>query len=1473
MALPTSTIGGLISGMDTNSIIEQLMAIERVSVKRLENKKSELDLQLEAYQSVNNLLLEFANKSSTLSESATWNTKSASSSNENALSVTSTDSAVDGSHQFKVARLASNAKFMSGGFSSMDDPVLPMGIGTEQIETEYDLDTQIADFNGGNGVDMGWITLNQGANSVNIDLSGCDTMLDVVAELTGQASNAGIKISVNIYNESNQDLAEDVGMPMGLSITCDNPDDGAIVFSNYDGSTGNPASTCAEDLGLTTLTAMDNSGLSGVFEGDDLYKWDLPNPTTDKAVSGTITLENALGRCVRDTEVKSLNGGLGIYHGSIRVSNSDGDVTEIDLSTCETLKDITTTINDTYGAGIEAYVDGDGLRIIDKAGGTETMHISNVGSGTTATDLGLTDLTYDAASDEYIGTNINQLNDRTSLKMLRDGLGINDGECGDVIIRKDGVEYIADLGDAQTLGDVIYALKNAKSDAGNKIHNLNVSLDDNGIKMEATDGTTFSVRSDTGADSSNTTAIDLGIDTDTNDVSSFTGYKLTGDLNSVQIERLMGTKSFTRDTSLKEYANINAGEKITITDKVGRSVTFTAEEDSTVGDMLDAINNPNDTCQVQLFMEPETNSFTLADTSNLFAWVDENTLIDDLKNGEFFDDSWQIGCSDSEGNETSFDFQGVTTLGDMIDTFNQKCQDAGVLLEASINSAGTGIDIEDTGNGDEPVKIGEIGSDAHAAELFGIAGEGLGGINGTLPRPDSAAVGVVGDLTVAGLIGAKIGFAAGNNVASGETTGLKGTQFIFDGINGCAGMKGIMPDGTKYNTLDGFTASVNGTDYAIDLSGISSDDSMTDLIKELNSQMSSQGLDINFSLNNAQNGLEIENNSGYDLTFSNLAGSRTATDLGFTSKTFESGESVNAGDLDTQWISRSTTLESLTGDAAFYAGKISITNTTGQMSEISFSGAETIGDVIDAINNDGVGITAGINSSGDGIIIFDDANGEGKLSIREVNGGTTAEKLGLLGSGDYEVDGSFERSITVDPDDDLRDVMNNIANSGIDVQCSIINDGSDFAPYRLSITSSNSGKESDLLLDTDIAAFNFNKTSSGKDAVLLYGQGNSGVSPVMITSPTNDNNSAVLGLDISMKQTTEDWVTVNVSQEKSQISDSIKELVEAYNAIIDLVDEFDDWDEETGSPGVFFADSNIRSLINGISDSFFTISEGEEGDLTMWYDIGVKFNDDGKLEVDSSTLNDMISNKYDAVKNLMCKTMDVARSDLAATVSTTDKGATDPKNAINGDNNQDDYGEGNGFESRNAMDEENGYQYTINFDKTRTLEYLNIYHVDTEEMPAADYALKKFMVEYLDASSNKWVELRNISNNTQSLNTIGFADPTAVKAVRITGYESNSDDNKFRLTEVEAMESQGLSAQQSNITDSLTDGINGWFASIQETINNKTTDIDDQLDSLNDRMEEKELNLINKYANMEQNLANITAQGNYFSSQAASWSK
>ena len=1474
MALPTQSIGGLISGMDTNSIIQQLMDIEKISVKRLENKKAELDLQLEAYQSVNNLLAEFATKASSLADSNLWKNKSVTSSDEDSLKVTATESAVNGSHQFKVSRLASNAKFMSGGFSDMDSAVIPMGTGTTKVATEYDLTTQIADFDNGNGVEMGWVTLTQGSSTVNIDLTNCKTMQDIAVELSGQASAAGISLSVNIYNEGNKSDAEFYNMPMGLSITCDNPADGSLVFTDYDGSTGHPASTCATDLALTTLTSLPNTDLSGVYQGDDLYGWNLTAPTVDQPNNGTITLENSQGRCVRQTEVKNLNGGLGIYHGSIRVNNSDGNVKEIDLSTCETLSDITTKINDTYGVGIEAYVDGNELKIRDKLNGGQTVTIENVGSGTTATDLGLDNLTYDSANSTYTGTNINSISDKTSLKMLNDGLGINNGTCGNVLIKKDGREYIADLNNAQTIGDVIYALENAESDSGHKISNLNVSLDGNGIKMESTDAAKFEVRSDPGASGTNTTALDLGIDTDTNEVSSFTGYKLVGDLNSVQIGRLMGQKSFSNDTSLKEYANINAGDTITVTDKLGRSVSYTATADSTVNDLLEAVNNPNDTCQVKLYMEPSTNGFNIADISELFSWVDRSTKIEDLYNGDKFDETWKIGVSDSNNNETSFDFQGATTLGDVIDIFNQKCTDDGITLTASINSSGTGINIEDTGGGGYAVQIGEIGSTAHSAELFGIAGSGMGGINGTLPRPADQVVTPVSDLTITGAIAEKIGFGAGNNTASGTQTGLKGTQFIFDGINGCSGMKGIMPDGTKYNTLDGLVATIGGTDYTLDLSSIGCDDSMNDLLNTLNSQMASHGQDVTFTLNSAQNGIEVVNNGSADVTFSNLnTGSRTATDLGLTEKVVGAGTSVNAGDLDTQWIARSTTLESLTGDKAFYAGAIQITNTAGKMSEIKFNSAETIGDVIDQINNNGLGVTAGINSSGDGIVIIDTANGEGKLTIGEVNGGSTAEKLGILGSGDSEVDGSFERTITIDTNDDLRDVMDKVAKCGIDVQCSIINDGSDFAPYRLSISSTNTGKESDLLLDSDIDLFNFTKTSDGQDAVLLYGQGNSGSSPIMLTSPTNDNNSAVLGLELNLKQTSEEWVTVSVSQEKDQVSTAINDLVEAYNGILDLIDEFDDWDSEAGEGGLFFADSNIRGLVNSLSDTFFTMSENADGGLTMWYDIGVKFGDDGKLEVDSSTLNDMVNNKYEVLKDLMCKSVDVARGDIGATVSTTDRGATDPKNAINGNSNQEDFGSGNGFESSRAMNEDSGYQYTVNFDRARTIESLNIYHVNTEDMPAADYSLNKFLVEYLDASTDKWVELRNINNNQQAINTIGFENPTSVRAVRITGYTSNSDDNKFRLAEIEAKESQGLSAKQSNTTDSLTDSVNGWFASIKSTLDNQAEDISSQIEDLNERMEAKELNLINTYAAMEQNLAQIKSQGDYFAQQAASWSK
>lgn len=1457
MALPTQMIGGLISGMDTNSIINQLMEIERIQVKKLEQKRGEAELQLEAYRGVNSLLMEYSSAASKLAENATWNTKTAVSNNDSLLTASALDIAVPGVHQFKVAQLASNAKFMSSGFATMDDPILPMGIGTEMVEEAYGLNTNFDDYNGGAGVGtLGKIIIRDTDNPTNfkeVDLTGCEDMSDMASKIfTAAKFDLGFtSFSFDTYN--------------GIGFSTN----GLEHFTIEDFDATDDTATRLNLVGLTSVTGHD---FGYEKEGDDpiFYEW-TPGatlPAVETAIPGTISIENALGRVVRDTEVKALNGGKGIYHGAIRVVNSMGNGVEVDLSTCETLNDIAQKINTANGVGVEVSVSDNELVIKDMLSGGGTVYVQNVGAGTTADDLGLTNLTQNVPG-EYTGTNINQMIERTSIKMLRDGRGINDGELGNIEIIKGGVTYTADLSHATTVGDIMFAMENAKDDAENIISGLDMQIDGNRLVAVNTDGVDMAIVSKVEGGETNRTAEDLGLasaDAVSTTTQNITGYNLLGDLNSVQIGSLMGQRSFSQDSTI-ESLGMAVGEDLTVTDKNGQSVTYTVSAGDTIKDMMEAINNTSDGAEVVMFLDAEIGGFTIGDTSSATEWVFNDTPLTDVQDYAALGGT-QMRITNGDGVDTTVDIAGATTIGDVLSIINS----SGAGVTASINSTKTGINIVDNTTGSGLTSIHEVGG-GHVAEFFGLLVTGDGGISGIPMKQDPAAIAALGDLTVSGTGMGAVGFDAGNSVASGAITGLKGNNIFAAGINGvqAPGVHDAGAAGEITSSIGSIGIIIDGVQTDLDFSDIKADSSMNDLIKKLNTEVSALNPDITFKINKAQNGIEVTNSSAFAVSFVNAAGSTAASDLGLTNLSLASGKTGNAGDLDTQWVTRGMKLSELTKDKTFSAGSINITNSLGGNADISLIGCDTVGDVIDAINGSAAGVTASINSTGDGIRLIDDSGGEGNITVGESSGGTTASKLGLIGTSFGELDGSFEKTLTIDDNDSLRDVMNNVAYSGLDVQCSIINDGSDFAPYRLVITSKDSGSRGDLLIDTDISAFSFDQTSKGRDAVVLYGNSASGVSPVMMTSPENTNNAAVLGIDLEFHNTSDEWVTLTVGEEKEAATEGINTLVGAYNTMCDLIDEFDDFDSETSKGNIFFADSNIRSLMDTLTDAFFTVTDTDNGGMSMWYDLGVKFNDEGKLEVDQAVLSAKISSSFDAVRDLMLNSLNVCRKDLHTTVQTTDKGIYDPTNAINGNNDIEDFGSTNGFESAGEIPD-GGYQYTVNFDKIRTLDKLNIYHPNSKDYPAEDYALENFMVEYLNPNNNQWTELRNVTNNKSPVNYMGFMNPTAAKGVRITATSSNADDNKFRIAEIEAFEPHGLGANQEATLESLTDSISGWFVGVEENLKEQMESIDSQIEKVEEKLEQVELNHIRTYTNMESALANITAQGDYFAQQAASWS-
>ncbi len=206
----------------------------------------------------------------------------------------------------------------------------------------------------------------------------------------------------------------------------------------------------------------------------------------------------------------------------------------------------------------------------------------------------------------------------------------------------------------------------------------------------------------------------------------------------------------------------------------------------------------------------------------------------------------------------------------------------------------------------------------------------------------------------------------------------------------------------------------SGTSEDIDLTGV---EDIHDIVDRINAS----GLNIMAGINAATTGLSLFETTGGAITVEEAGEGTTAADLGIlgTSTT----DTLVGSDLN-PIISRETRLINIDSVSRFFLERMRINTTDGSylVDLSSPSMPETVGDILDRINNTVPGLEARINSAGDGIELVSDQ----PITIEE-DGGSTADELGLLGEssrfGPYSLFGSMEslREALLDNDADALD--------------------------------------------------------------------------------------------------------------------------------------------------------------------------------------------------------------------------------------------------------------------------------------------------------------------------------------------------------------------------------------------------------------------------------------------------------------------
>ena len=131
-------LSGLISGMDTEAIVSELMKAQRLKTTKIQNKITTTEWKDEKWKALNTKIYSFyTGQLSKVRMQGNFAVKKGTSSNESKVEVTAGTNAPEGTHLIKVKQLAS-AQFITGAKVGKDNNGNDINMNTKLVDLGFD---------------------------------------------------------------------------------------------------------------------------------------------------------------------------------------------------------------------------------------------------------------------------------------------------------------------------------------------------------------------------------------------------------------------------------------------------------------------------------------------------------------------------------------------------------------------------------------------------------------------------------------------------------------------------------------------------------------------------------------------------------------------------------------------------------------------------------------------------------------------------------------------------------------------------------------------------------------------------------------------------------------------------------------------------------------------------------------------------------------------------------------------------------------------------------------------------------------------------------------------------------------------------------------------------------------------------------------------------------------------------------------
>lgn len=138
-----------------------------------------------------------------------------------------------------------------------------------------------------------------------------------------------------------------------------------------------------------------------------------------------------------------------------------------------------------------------------------------------------------------------------------------------------------------------------------------------------------------------------------------------------------------------------------------------------------------------------------------------------------------------------------------------------------------------------------------------------------------------------------------------------------------------------------------------------------------------------------------------------------------------------------------------------------------------------------------------------------------------------------------------------------------------------------------------------------------------------------------IESSTNTLSNVVPNVTVTLHDTGTE--TLTLSRDYQPLKTDLSNLVAIYNGIVDTLDTYTGYDEETGTSGIMQGDSTLNLLIASVRATLTGPVSGftSEDSFTMAAQLGIEIDKDGHLSLDESTLDEALAEDYLGVLRLI----------------------------------------------------------------------------------------------------------------------------------------------------------------------------------------------------------------------------------------------